>query len=454
MIIRLKDYKIAYKLIFSFVLILFIVFLNCSTVSAATIFSGSLPYSVPNSSGLNSGIDKNAVLNLFNNSFLPNIRQFYPNVDFSNCLFYIIDAPNINNGNISIYILVDPQPDLTINSDAIYNNFDLQAQAITFTHTSRIFTINTNINTYNYNGSNQYDGRVNLFGNQSTIIRDSGNYTINYPFLMIGNDNIYDLSGNYVIVTNNAPYSPNVPTQGHATQPTNNPNNFINGSNGQPITRPTQPTINNYNWTTYNAPPIDTTSLESLVESLIDNVVYGFEYLKDNLQGEFSNLINNIQSLINYVVLSLENGFNKVIQAIQDIMTDLYNNFVSLFEPITEQLAYITQPFDSSNFESQLNNTSAMNILNVCNTSFDTFKSTFSNVSEPESYILQLDFNMPSSPFLSSYIVDGEINFNWLIPLKSVYRPLLWILFIAFAFISILTNIGNYLKGFSGGSDG
>lgn len=446
MIIRLRDHKIAYKLIFSFAFLLFFLFAFTFKGYAATTSNGDLPYVVPSGLNINT-YATSQIIDYAKYNYENYMSTFEPNVTVNSYLVFTTDG--FYNDSIYSFIFVTNPTIEDSYSDSL--NF--------YDNTIRVHSNGSDIHTLVMGANGDFWGMSNngtiadLCGNSSTITTAVGTFTPRYPFLLVGVDEL--LSSNDVIIfTNNVPYSPNVPTQGHATQPTNNPNNFINGSNGQPITRPTQPTINNYNWTTYNAPPIDTTSLESLVESLIDNVVYGFEYLKDNLSGEFSNLINNIESLINYVVLSLENGFNKVIQAIQDVMTDLYNNFVSLFEPITEQLSYITQPFDSSNFESQLNNTSAMNILNVCSTSFDTFKSTFTNVSEPESYILQLDFNMPSTSILSSYIVDGEINFNWLIPLKSVYRPLLWILFIAFAFISILTNIGNYLKGFSGGSDG
>lgn len=269
-----------------------------SICHANTVSSMSAPYVVPNNTGLNSGIDLNAVLSLYENSFKPNMVQFYPNVDFDHCLMYIIDPPNVNNGNISIYLIPEPEIDYAISSDALYNQFDFMNQTITFNHASRIFTINTNINTYNYLGSNQYDGRPNLFGSQSTVVRDSGTYTILYPFLLIGYDDLMDSTGNYIMLTNNIPYEPTIPTQGHATQPTNDPNNFINGSNGSPLTKPTFPTINNYNWTVYQNPPIDNTNLESLIESLIDNVIYGFDYLASNFQGEFSNLINNLSNLL------------------------------------------------------------------------------------------------------------------------------------------------------------
>ena len=166
-----------------------------------------------------------------------------------------------------------------------------------------------------------------------------------YPFYYNGEPLVYEALDIEVLVSD--VYVPTPIPTGHATQPNNDPNNLINGSNGNPIARPTPPTITSYSPTVWNPPSIDTSTIETLLESIWECLEYGFNYLKDNLSGWFNNLLSNLDSWFGYVVDSIYYACNKIVKSIQDFATDLYNNFVSLFEPIYDFLSSVSSFFSS-----------------------------------------------------------------------------------------------------------
>lgn len=204
-----------------------------------------------------------------------------------------------------------------------------------------------------------YDER----GNHPTSISDfsSGANVSNFDFFGTINstsfDSYYGVRGypvywskNFYSINNGLilKYQEVVPDiTGHATQPNNDPNNFINGSNNQPIAHPTKPTPNIFNPITWNPPSIDTSTIETLLKSIWECLEYGFSYLKDNLFGWFNNLLSNLDSWFGYVVDSVYYAANKIVQSIQDLATDLYNNFVSLFEPIYNYLSGVSTLFNT-----------------------------------------------------------------------------------------------------------
>ena len=140
---------------------------------------------------------------------------------------------------------------------------------------------------------------------------------------------------------------PDFSITGHSIAPNNDPDNFFRGQNDDPVTAPQSPTPTNYTWNTWITPSIDPTSLESLIESLIDVVVYGFNFIKDGFIGEFNNLISNISNWVEYIVSSFKAGFNNVVSALHDFATFLFNNFVSLFEPIYNLLSGVGTLFNT-----------------------------------------------------------------------------------------------------------
>lgn len=105
-----------------------------------------------------------------------------------------------------------------------------------------------------------------------------------------------------------------------------------------PTTVPPSYTYNTYNWYTYNPPSIDNSTIESLLESLIDSVGYLGEYLTDNLQQEFSTLYGNLSGFFQYIGKTIQYYGNLIVDNIQNGLKTFYNNMVSLFEPIFQTL--------------------------------------------------------------------------------------------------------------------
>ena len=268
-----------------------------------------------------------------------------------------------------------------------------------------------------FNGSNKGDGNT-LVPNIST-----SNY-------------LYDDDEYQVVFGFGNPERPIIPT-GHATQPINNPDNIINGLDGNRIPKPTAPTINNYSWTTYTNPTIDTSTIETLLESIFNTLSYNFSYLFTNLGGLFTNLISNIVNEFNFVVDSIYYVSNNIVSAIQDFATDFYNNMVSLFESIAETIQAINNkieevadlfinPFDEEEFEEQMENSDFLNAYNELMDNADDIRAILNNAEERDHFSLYISFENPLAT-TNHRIIQSEISFDWLVPLRSVYRPFLWV---------------------------
>ena len=402
--------------------------------------TGSLPYVVPSMKDLNSAIPEDIILNA--DSL---IRSTY-NLDSDDTILYYFQTYDLMRPTLGEYewnsftFLVNPSlHGYTESFDYISNQCNISfvsGGSIEFKWTSQVR------GPYGIGG-----GTKNMLGTINTNTITQGTWTPDYPFYMTGPDVysqplISEGSGT-LFFTNTVPYTPDVPGVGHATQPTNDPNNFINGSNGLPVTRPTSPTINNYTWNTWTSPTVDTSSVESLLESLIDVVSSLLSWLGSNISGEFNNLVSNLQNLFNFLVQGIENGFNKVISSIQGLGTDLYNNFVSLFEPITQQLAYITSPVDTDLIQSEVESTSLMSDYSEVVTIKDSFVSVFNDTSEPSSFTIPIHLeNLSMLNVGTQYIDLSVIN-----PVKSALRTFIWVLVSFGLVVTIIDSIPNYING-------
>ena len=404
--------------------------------------TGSFPYVVPLNQDLNSSIPADIYLQA--DSL---VRQTY-NLTDNDTVLWFVDTFDIvvdelgEYGQNSLTFIINPYTrGYTESFDYLTSSVNVSFQnggTIEFRWTGAVR------GPYGFGG-----GSKALLGSYSSSSITHGSITRLYPFYMSGPDVLgYPLidGGNdpiAIIFTNNIPYDPSVPEAGHATQPGNDPNNFINGSNNLPITKPVKPTINNYTWNTWTSPGVDTSTVETLLESLIDNVSSLFSWLSSNLAGEFNNLSSNIDSLFDYLVQSIENGFNKVIKSIQDLADDLFNNFVSLFEPITQQLSYITQSVDPDLIVSEVQNTDLINDYSSINTLKDDFISVFTDTSEPNSFSIPL--HLEDISILNTGI--QYIDLSVINPVKSIIRAFAWVITSFGLVVTIIDAIPNYING-------
>lgn len=239
--------------------------------------------------------------------------------------------------------------------------------------------------------------------------------------------------------------------EGHATEPINDPDNFINAIDGHPIPKPDTPIITPFTPPQPQFPTIDTSTLETLLESLIETVLYGFQYLTGILTGFFSNLLSNLLTLFNYLIDSVSYAINKIVKSIQDLATDFYNNMVSLFEPLFETVSIIKEllteffkPFDQEQFEEAFENCEFINAIQEIDAGIENFKNAFEFAEERDHYTFYLGFMM------DGYTVNYDLDFTWLYPLRQYYRPIIWAVVIYELFVFLCSQLSDYLQGRSG----
>lgn len=165
-------------------------------------------------------------------------------------------------------------------------------------------------------GSNLY-----YFNNSpSSLYNSSVDYISNYR--VYTNSNKTDT----VLMYGNDPFSSST---GHATQTDYDTSDNINtGGHAQQPSTPTFPTFPTIS--------IDTTNIESLLESIF------------NLVDAFADFVGECFSVFfSWLVVVIQNGLQSVINTIRDSFEFIYNNIVSLFEPMFENINKITDFFVS-----------------------------------------------------------------------------------------------------------
>lgn len=435
---KLKTFLIGFVLFLTFV---FCVFLLSITVNA----SSPLPYQVHNEEFDFHGMSANDVENYINQQIQVNWSfdfETYPTLMYSfesNNNDYLVIFTGYPSTSPSTYFFTLNMP---------YGTFDTETNYCTFTYTN-ICKIQLR---YSYNVNYVYDWNWWPYETQNLTL--FGSYY--YPEFI--SDDFTLAMGNYDSETN--PYvlqiyeEPVVLPSGHATQPINDPDNIINDSNGHRIPKPTKPTINYYTWTTYNNPPIDTSTVETLLESNFNSMVYNFSYLFTNIGGLFSNLIDNIGDFVDFVVDSIYYAVNNIVSSIQDLATDFYNNMVSLFEPVAENIKGIREkieefadlfinPFDQEEFDDQIANSSFMTNYHAIVDNCEVLDEIIEYAEERDHFSLYISFENPLDNSVHR-IISSEISFDWLVPLRHVYRPFIWVCVLIELFIGgarVLTHV-------------
>lgn len=386
------------------------------------------------------------------NSVLPSGYDLYwisePDPNYSDFVFYLY-AVAYNDP----FVLKNHELNATVN----YEDFDFTTDYVVFTsnvYCRRFYINNSGVNAW---GNGYTVSNVAVLGRDSTSINSLG-YTPNVPFLC---NHDFTLNG-ALIFTNGTPPQPPI-GQIHAVPPDFDGNHFFPHGSGvavypnnttQPSTVPPTYTINNYTWTTVNTPPVDTSSVEALIESEITVINYLFGWLSSNLSGEFANLTNNIKGLVDYIGETLQYYGDLIIANIQNGIQNIYENFEALVEPIATTLNEIqskfndfvelfTNPFDEEEFEEQIENSSFFTNYNAIIDNCEEISEIFDYAEEREHFSLYISFE---NPFADSEhkIISSEINFDWLVPLRSVYRPFIWVCVLIELFVGgarVLTRI-------------
>ena len=204
--------------------------------------------------------------------------------------------------------------------------------------------------------------------------------------------------------------------------------NFGNPNLDIDTNKPTVPTWDSVDNTT--APSFDSNNPLQSVFSIIE---WG---LKDP-NGPFKVITNNTKKGFEYIGACIENLGKTIVENIQNAMTNLYENFVSLFEPINNNIIAIygkleefadlfIHPFDEEKFEEQIENSSFFTNYHAIVDNCEVLTEIIEYAEERDHFSLYISFENPLDNSNHRFI-QSEISFDWLVPLRSVYRPFLWV---------------------------
>lgn len=187
-------------------------------------------------------------------------------------------------------------------------------------------------------GSPTYNSGYDFGGDTTSSIGFYYTFYPHYPIYM-GSDYVYnrfDLNASSETIANIGIYKSTLPAvvptigTGHASEPENiNP---IDPDWSPRPTAPNPPTIINHIWG--SSPSIDTTSIETLLESIFDILSWFGQNVSDEFNAVISNIVNvglYIGDLISYFALSVLDSINNLAHFLYDNFLDLFQAFFSSF---------------------------------------------------------------------------------------------------------------------------
>lgn len=227
------------------------------------------------------------------------------------------------------------------------------------------------------------------------------------------------------------------------------------GASVSQATMPNSPTYNTYNFTTYNPPTFDDSSILDSLSSIYDILVYTAEYLATNIGNAIETLGDNIQIAIEYIGDLIEYVARSIITNIQYALQNIFDNLQSLFEPllnfisstvdsINQKLDYISQPFDTSVIQDTFENTGLHSDIDSISQFTSTAFGVFDSVSEPNDFKIPLHLENIALLNISQvqYIDLGCIN-----SVKSLIRAVMWCLTTFSLLYTIIYAIPSYISG-------
>lgn len=284
-----------------------------------------------------------------------------------------------------------------------------------------------------------YAGALNYWGVQNSSLYDNTkSYVSNYRVMTSNNDNAsvvlkygWELPPDFMHDTSHATppdtFESPVYTTGH-TPPTNVPPTY---------------TINNYTWTTYTPPTIDTSNAETLLESIYNAIVYNGQYLKDNIHGELTNLVDNIGGFFEYIGDTIQYYGNLIISNIQNGITTFYNNINSAIVGIGDAVGYITQPLDMENLTNAVNSTHIWGDVGTCTSYASDAFGIYGTVAEPNTFKIPLDLRSIS---LLNITQVYYIDLSWLDDAKQAIRAFIWCIVTFGLLYSVIVDIPNMIR--------
>lgn len=402
-------------------IVLFCIFIGCSIRSQAASSDKHLPYDY----SWNYYAIPEQTLNIALNHASAYFDTSQDNV--------IVFWYEIGNGSWLYQFCVAQVDSITYDSGYTYDTTDLTLNKITL-HFSHSVIGFTDGNSLIDPGNQAYAPQsFTFFGSNAVFVQPTGVITETYTHMPLYGT--VELDGKLIIGT------PEVVANGHATPPDLSGDNIGND----------KPDIDNYIPTQPTAPTFDNSSLESMVESLYNWLVWQYNAITSTIKG-----------LIKYLGDTITYSLQKVIDNIKNAIKNFYDNMKSLFEPLLNGLAQIGQaiketienigllleaffaPFDEDQFQEAYNNCQFITAVDGFKDSIEEFEHAFTYAEERDYYTLYLGFIM------DGYTVNYDLDFSWLYPLRQYYRPIIWCVVVYEFFVYLCAQLSDYLQGRSG----
>ena len=396
-------------LFWAFILVL------CVFILSSTAKASGLPYIVDSANYTYGSYTMADIEAYINQHFIDTYAPQY-SVDFTNnqTIAYTYTSGNIEY--LKIFTLInDTQKYYFSDFSDSYDNFDFETDTLKLTmnkcHSFILYLDNVGNLAWRTWYPNETQN-IMLFGQYYTPVYINSNFN-NNTFI----NNVY-VTSDTIILANTFETPIEI---GIAIIP-----NFINPDLDITTNYPNPPT-----WQTpTGAPTFDPSNIPQSTYLLIE---WG---LKDP-NGPFKCLSSNLQNSIQYIGDCIEALGKSIIKNIQNAMTNLYQNFVSLLEPIVSNIAEINQkitefadlfihPFDSEEFEEQIENSSFFTNYHAIVDNCEVLTEIIEYAEERDHFSLYISFENPLDNSVHR-IISSEISFDWLVPLRSVYRPFLWV---------------------------
>ncbi len=221
-----------------------------------------------------------------------------------------------------------------------------------------------------------------------------------------------------------------------------------------------KPNANDYfpDWT--NAPSFDGSSVENALNSVYDGILWLGGNIKDSITGLGGYIVDStmwgLQRIINTIrdkIDEIKGAISNVITSINGTLTSI-GNAIASFKQSMENLKTTVEnvadlfihPFDEEEFEEQMEDCELINQYNELIENCETIQQIFDYAEERDHFSLYIDFE---NPFADSEhkIIHSQISFDWLVPLRSVYRPFLWVCTLFECFVGGMRILGNIIGG-------
>lgn len=222
-----------------------------------------------------------------------------------------------------------------------------------------------------------------------------------------------------------------------------------------------QPQLSEY-YNQDNAPLFDNSSTTNAIESIYNILKWFFSgdgiggiinFLVDNTNWGLQKVINNIKNVLQNVSTEIQevvNDFSDTVSGflsdIQDTVSDIHDKLADLYDGFMDFADLFIHPFDEEEYEEQIAECELIEQYNTLIENCEVIQEIFDNATERDHFSLYIDFE---NPFADSEhkIIHSEINFDWLVPLRSVYRPFLWVFTLFECFVGGMRVLGNIIGG-------